>query len=109
MKYKLSRCICITHPDHEGMVSFYRDVLGITPTTVDHGSKEFVTEHIKLYLDHADEPATYFELIVEDLEEARKDMLDRGCTIVTWGGLGKANYVRDPFGVVFNLWQEPLV
>lgn len=104
--YKLSRCICLSHPEHERMVGFYEDVLGIKVRAVDDHSVELDASPIRLFLDKEATPATYFELIVPDLEEARTDMLARGCTIVTWGGIGKANYVRDPFGIVFNLWED---
>lgn len=106
--YKLSRCICLTHPEHERMIAFYEDVLGIKVKAVDDHSIELDASPIRLFLDKESTPGTYFELIVPDLEVAKADMLARGCTIVIWGGLGKANYIRDPFGIVFNLWEDKM-
>ena len=106
-QYKFSRCICITHPDQEKMVEFFQDVFGVDAKPSDHNSMELNGDPIRLFVDKDNAPATYFEFLVPDLEEAKADLLSRGCTIVTWGGVGKANYVRDPFGITFNLYEDP--
>ncbi|HET6512656.1 MAG TPA: hypothetical protein VFH43_10725 [Candidatus Kapabacteria bacterium] len=83
-QYKFSRCICITHPDQEKMVEFYQDVFGMDAKPSDHNSMELNGDPIRLFLDKDNAPATYFEFLVPDLEEAKTDLLSRGCTIVTW-------------------------
>jgi hypothetical protein len=47
------------------------------------------------------------ELFVEDLAAARDFLLANGCKIVRWRGKGQDCYIRDPFGVIFNLWEQP--
>lgn len=46
------------------------------------------------------------ELFVEDLEAAKQFLLDNGCKIIRWEGLGKDCYIEDPFGLKFNIWQK---
>jgi catechol 2,3-dioxygenase-like lactoylglutathione lyase family enzyme len=106
-QYKLSQCICITHPDQEKMVRFYQDVFGMDTRPSGHGSIEMIGGPIRLFFDRDSLPSTYFEFLVPDLEEARQDLISRGCEILTWGGVGKANYVRDPFGITFNIYEDP--
>ena len=47
------------------------------------------------------------ELFVDDLEEAREYLVRHGCEVVRWRGKGQDCYVRDPFGVVYNVWEQP--
>ena len=44
--------------------------------------------------------------IVDDLEKARETLEANGCKVLRWRGKGQDCYVRDPFGVIFNLWEE---
>jgi predicted enzyme related to lactoylglutathione lyase len=46
------------------------------------------------------------ELCVDDLEQAREELVANGCKVLRWRGKGQDCYVKDPFGVIFNLWQE---
>jgi hypothetical protein len=29
-----------------------------------------------------------------------------GCKVLRWRGKGQDCYIQDPFGVIFNLWEE---
>ncbi len=42
-----------------------------------------------------------------DLEAARDQLVAKGCEVVSWEGKGEDCYIRDPFGFMFNLWEEP--
>ena len=46
------------------------------------------------------------EFFVDNLEEARDLLLARGCQIIAWKGKGQDCYIRDPFGVIYNLWED---
>ena len=46
------------------------------------------------------------ELYVDDLESARATLLSLGCEVLRWKGKGQDCYIKDPFGVVFNLWEN---
>jgi hypothetical protein len=45
------------------------------------------------------------ELFVDDLEKARHVLVQNGCKVIRWRGVGQDCYIEDPFGVVFNIWQ----
>jgi predicted enzyme related to lactoylglutathione lyase len=46
------------------------------------------------------------ELFVDDLAEARKRLEANGCKVLRWRGKGQDCYIQDPFGVIFNIWEE---
>ena len=46
------------------------------------------------------------EFNVDDLDEAKEYLLANDCTVVKWEGKGKDCYMRDPYGLVFNLWEK---
>jgi hypothetical protein len=48
------------------------------------------------------------ELLVDDLEDARDELVANGCEILRWRGRGQDCYIKDPFGVIFNLWKIPI-
>ena len=43
---------------------------------------------------------------LDNLEEARDILLENGCEVVVWKGKGEDCYMQDPFGVIYNLWEE---
>jgi hypothetical protein len=95
------------HPQHDKLVEFYRDQIGLD--VVDKGAPqvEFDTAPVRLFVDHGEKQALIFELLVDDLDAAKQDLMAKGCEILRWEGKGKTCYVRDPFGFVFNVWEEP--
>lgn len=106
MKYRPSNCICFESPAGEHAVAFYRDILGLPVTKQDEKSTELDFFPIRLFIDQADRPQIVFELLVDDLEQAREELLQAGCHTVRWEGKGGCCYIRDPFGLTFNLYQE---
>lgn len=46
------------------------------------------------------------EYYVDDVEDAKAYLKSHGCEVVKWEGKGKDCYMKDPFGLVFNLWEE---
>jgi len=46
------------------------------------------------------------ELFVDNLEKARDVLLANGCKVVVWKGKRQDCYIQDPFGVIYNLWED---
>ena len=107
MPYKFSRCIAFHTPQRENAVRFYTEVLGLPQVEYDNAQIELKAGANRLFLDHGDAPQPVFEFIVPDLAAARDELEQHGCTVVRWEGKGGANYIRDPFGLMFNLWEDP--
>jgi catechol 2,3-dioxygenase-like lactoylglutathione lyase family enzyme len=106
MRYEVSRCVCIQLPDTDRAVAFYRDVVGL-PVTETHGDTvEMDAGPLRLFLDRGASLGPILELVVPDIVHARDELVVAGCTVLRWDGPGCPCYLRDPFGVVFNLFEE---
>lgn len=107
MPFKLSRYLCLQLPDISQALEFYNKVMGLEivyqgPTSIElHGGQT------RLFLDKGEHLGPVFEFLVPDLEKAREELLEKGCEVVRWEGKGNCCYMRDPFGFVFNLFEEP--
>jgi catechol 2,3-dioxygenase-like lactoylglutathione lyase family enzyme len=107
MPYKMSGNLLVGHPYFKEAAEFYRDQMGLKVHEETEAEMGFVTGNHFLYFAEAEGPGFVFEFYVRDVEEARIDLESKGCEVVLWEGKGKPCYMRDPFGFVFNLWEEP--
>ncbi|MDZ4723257.1 MAG: VOC family protein [candidate division Zixibacteria bacterium] len=107
MPYKFSRCLCLESPDSEAMITFYRDVLGLPLVHQHPESAEFNAHPTRLFIDNRPSRNVIMEFLVPDLEEARVELTEYGCREVRWEGKGGCCYLVDPFGFIFNLYEEP--
>ena len=108
MNYRMSKNIGLQVEDVEKAKLFYETVLGLKePTESDVEEVEFRTNHNSIFLIQGSENlGPVMEIVVNNLEEAKVHLVENGCEIVRWEGKGKDCYVRDPFGMVFNVWEE---
>ena len=107
MPFKLSRCINLRHPEQEKVVEFYKNVLGIEAGGKVGLAFEMKTDPIRMFVDSAESRQLVLELLVPDLEKAREELVAAGCEVICWEGKGQDCYIRDPFGTIYNLWEEP--
>ncbi len=105
MSYRLSKNINLETPNLEEAVQFYHEVMGLRLAEMGKDWARFDTGGVQLFITRGRTLGPITEFIVENIEKARKDLLDRGCTVITWEGKGKPCYMRDPFGFAFNLWE----
>jgi hypothetical protein len=67
----------------------------------------FETGSIRLYVERGKEHGPVLEFLVPDSEAAKRQLLEAGCTIVEEIPSLPRYYIRDPFGLVFNLGKTP--
>ncbi len=105
MKFELSNHIALQHPDWRTSSSFYSDVFGLK-TDMKETHVHIQSGDLSLYImENDDLRGTVLEFNVEDVEEAKENLLSNGCEVVKWEGKGKDCYMRDPYGLTFNLWE----
>lgn len=108
MKYRVSKNIGFQVRDIEKAKSFYENILGVNQ--LEQGFENeigFSTAYNNIFLIKGNENlGPIMEIFVEDLEEAKTHLLEIGFEIVRWEGKGKDCYVKDPFGMIFNVWEE---
>lgn len=105
--FKMSTNFAVRTQDIQKAKAFYSDFLGFklrneTSTELDIDAHPLTLFAIK------DEITSgpILELFVPNLEKAKIELQSKGCTIIKWEGKGKDCYIKDPFGVVFNIWEE---
>lgn len=107
MRFTMSPNVAIRTRDAEAAGEFYRSVLGFALRRRDDDVEELDADPLTIFVLHDDEVSgPVHKLFVDDLETARDTLVAAGCEVVRWHGKGADCYVRDPFGVIFNLWQS---
>jgi predicted enzyme related to lactoylglutathione lyase len=107
MKIRMSPNIAIRHKDYDAAVDFYASVIGFENRSSDPDLADFDANPINLYVLADDEfSGPVLELFVDDLEAARDHLVANGCKVLRWRGKKQDCYIQDPFGVIYNLWEE---
>ena len=104
MFFRISPCVGLVTPDLDKASRFYRDSMHMTLESFEEGM-EFLAGPLHLFLDPGPKGSIIFELLTPDLEAAQGKLKFYGFDVITWKGIGKANLVRDPFGLVFNVFE----
>ena len=103
--FKSSRDIIVRTENWSDAVQFYDSVLGLAIAFEDASMVGFETGAFRLYVEKGKEHGPVFEFLVPDVEAAKQQVLDAGCTIVEEDPSLPRCYVKDPFGLVFNIGQ----
>ena len=103
MANTFSTDILIQSEDPKHAASFYVEQLGfaVTEETPDmiglHGS------HINLFIERGPALGPVLEVRVGNVEEAKRRLIESGCEIVKDEPDFPRCYVKDPFGLIYNL------
>ncbi len=106
MPFRLSNCVCLTTPDLSQARDFYRNVLGLELTGEIDDGLEFEAGSLRFFVNPGGPSTLAMEFVVPDLEKAREELVAAGCEVVKWEGKGRDCYIRDPYGLLFNLWED---
>lgn len=106
MPYKISKCVCFQTPDLKSAKAHFQG-LGLTVVSESEESVELAGGEIRLFIDRGPEMGPIMELIVPNLEEAQRDLVSQGWTVVIWEGLERRCYLRNTMGTLFNLFEDP--
>jgi len=104
--FRSSRDVIIQATDLAKAVQFYETTLGLTIT---HRSPRLVgleTGAFCLYVESGSLPGPVFDFLVPDLEAAKSQLLAAGCTILEENPSIPRCYIRDPYGLVFNIEEN---
>jgi predicted enzyme related to lactoylglutathione lyase len=104
-KFRTSRDVIIRTDAWAKAKKFYGSVLGLK---VAHRSKTLVgfeTGAFCLYVEKGDEHGPVFEFLVPDVQAAKCRLVAAGCTVMEEDPSLPRCYIRDPYGVVFNIGQ----
>ena len=100
-----SRDVIVQTNDWAKALEFYEKTLGFP---VSHRSPDIVgfeTGSFCLYVEKGKQPGPVFDFLVGDAQGTKERLLAAGCTIVEENPAVPRCYIRDPFGLVFNIEQ----
>jgi predicted enzyme related to lactoylglutathione lyase len=103
--FKSTRDVILRTEKWSEVVSFYGSVLGFPIASQDATMIGFETGSFRLYVEKGKPHGPVFEFHVPDVEAAKRKLLTAGCTIVEEDASVPRCYIRDPYGLVFNIGQ----
>lgn len=86
---------------------FYNRVMGFSHRSENQTHVDLDAHPLNLFIIEDQEfSGPVMEIFVDNLEEARELLVRNGCQVLRWHGKGRDCYIRDPFGLVFNVWEK---
>jgi predicted enzyme related to lactoylglutathione lyase len=89
--------------DPKGAASFYVEQLGFEITDEAPDLISLHGEHINLFIERGPALGPVFEVTVANVEEAKQRLVKNGCVIIKDEPDFPRCYVKDPFGLIYNL------
>jgi len=90
-------------PDPRSAAAFYVEQLGFTITGDEPRMVSLHGEHINLFIERGPALGPVLEVTVASVEEAKVRLVQKGCEIVKDEPDFPRCYVRDPYGLIYNL------
>jgi predicted enzyme related to lactoylglutathione lyase len=107
--FRASPDVIIRTSKFDEATRFYTQVLGLE---VAHSTATLVgldAGAFRLYLEPGPDHGPVFDFRVPDFRAAKQALLAAGCALVEEDPAVPKCYLRDPFGLVFNIEQSPLI
>jgi hypothetical protein len=95
--------ILIQSQDPKSAASFYVDHLGFEITEERPNMVSLCGEHINLFIEQGPPLGPVFEVTVASVDEARERLVKQGCKVVKDEPDFPRCYVKDPYGLIYNL------
>ena len=103
MANSFSTDILIQADDPTSAASFYVEQLGFEITEELPHMISLCGQHINLFIERGPALGPVFEVKVDSVEEAKLRLVKRGCQVVKDEPEFPRCYIRDPFGLIYNL------
>jgi catechol 2,3-dioxygenase-like lactoylglutathione lyase family enzyme len=103
---KSSRDILIQTKKMDAAAKFYEKILGFQVIERSEQLIGFETGSFRFFIDKGKSYGPVFEFYVPNLEQAKKMLIENGCQIEVEDPDVPRCYVRDPFGLIFNLAEK---
>jgi len=104
--FKSTRDVIIRTEKLDDAVKFYGSVLGLRVSHESDTMVGFETGAIQLFVEKGKPPhGAVFEFLVPDVQAAKKRLVAAGCTVVEEDASVPRCYVKDAYGLVFNIGQ----
>jgi catechol 2,3-dioxygenase-like lactoylglutathione lyase family enzyme len=105
--YRFSRDVIIRTDQIAAATEFYSSILGLPVSHRSANIVGFETGAFQLFVEKGRPHAPVFEVLVSDVPAAKAELLAAGCTLVEEDAALPRCYVRDPYGMTFNIGLAP--
>lgn len=95
--------ILLQAEDLEKAAAFYTAQLGFEITDSRPNLISLCGPHLNLFIERGPELGPVMEVFVENVEEAKERLVKSGCAVVKDEPEYPRCYLRDPFGLIYNL------
>ena len=103
MANKFGKDILIQAPDPKEAAAFYVRQLGFEITGDEPNMISLQGERLSLFIERGPALGPVLEVKVDNVEEAKERLVQAGCEIVKDEPEFPRCYVKDPFGLIYNL------
>lgn len=103
MANKFGSDILIQAPDPMSAAEFYIRQLGFRITDDNPNMIGLHGEHINLFIERGPVIGGVLEVTVDNVDDAKRRLVESGCQIVKDEPDFPRCYVKDPFGLIYNL------
>jgi predicted enzyme related to lactoylglutathione lyase len=103
MANSFSTDVLIQAEDPKSAASFYVEQLGFEITEELPHMISLHGQNINLFIERGPALGPVFEVTVKSVEEARRRLVKQGCKVVKDEPNFPRCYIRDPFGLIYNL------
>jgi hypothetical protein len=101
-----SRDVIIRTKSWKEAAAFYGFILGFPVTHGTDTMMGFDTGSFTLYVEKGEEHGPVFDFLVDDVQAMKLRLVSAGCTVIEEDASVPRVYVRDQFGVVFNIGKK---
>ena len=105
--FKSSRDIIVRTGELAEATRFYGSVLGLPVTYTSDTLMGFETGAFCLYVEKGKEHGPVLDFLVPDVQSAKDQLVAAGCTVLEENASVPRCYIRDPYGIVFNVGRAP--
>ena len=105
--FKASRDVIIRTENWSEALKFYGSILGLPITDRAETIVGFETGAFCLYVEEGKEHGPVFDFLVPDIQAAKQQLVAAGCIVIEENPRIPRCYIRDPYGMIFNLGQAP--
>jgi catechol 2,3-dioxygenase-like lactoylglutathione lyase family enzyme len=103
--FHASRDVIIRTPEWGAAVAFYATTLGFPEVYRGDCIVGFDAGAFRLYVEKGNTHGPVFEYLVADVQMAKLQLISAGCEVVEEDASVPRCYVRDPYGMTFNIGQ----
>src|ERR1700730_18376442 len=101
-----TRDVIIRTPDAKAAADFYQQALGLAGTQRVGDNVGLETGTLQLVVEQGEALPAFLDFLVQDVQATKAVLVAAGCVIVEENPTIPRCYMRDPFGLTFNLGKR---